>query len=161
MTNTNQSIQIGRIVKDAELKKTEKGLSYCEFTIASNLSFLKNQKYEEFTNYFSYCIFDKYAENIFKYLKKGTLVCVKSQLKQNRWIQDGKTLTKIEFFNTSVELLAKAYKEKPAYSINNSPDPLIVEEKTDNEIEKNYQYEEPKLDEFDFGEDQISTYFTN
>ena len=71
------------------------------------------------------------------------------------------TLTKIEFFNTSVELLAKAYKEKPAYSINNSPDPLIVEEKTDNEIETNYQYEEPKLDEFDFGEDQISTYFTN
>ena len=62
----NQVILIGRVTKDPELKSTQNGKTYCNFTLAITREFNKEE-----TDFINCVAWEKKAETIEKYVKKG------------------------------------------------------------------------------------------
>lgn len=98
---------IGRITKDIELKTTESGMTATAIFIAINNG--KNENGEErLADFPKICIYEKQAENLAKYCKKGSLVAVTGRLKtRNYEKEDGTKIyetyviaSKVQFLDT-------------------------------------------------------------
>ena len=63
----NNANLIGRLTRDPELRKTDDGLSICDFTIAVDDVFSKDDR----TDFIRVTAFGNQAENCDKYLRKG------------------------------------------------------------------------------------------
>ncbi|GAA0745052.1 single-stranded DNA-binding protein [Clostridium oceanicum] len=73
----NKVMLIGRLVRDAELKKIEdRELSILTFTLAVNRHYKKEDK----ADFIPVVIFGKHAEVLSKYMVKGKLVGVEGKL---------------------------------------------------------------------------------
>ena len=82
--DTNVSVLVGRLTKDAELKPhPEMSVGY--FTIAVNRKKRKATGDEEASSYIDINVYGNYAEIITPSLKKGVQVSVVGSLKQDRW----------------------------------------------------------------------------
>ena len=82
MASYNKITIIGNMVRDAELRQTQSGISVTSFSVAVNEK-LKDGT-EEVT--FIECVaYDKKAELICRYLKKGSAVFVEGKLKCRKW----------------------------------------------------------------------------
>ena len=76
MTNLNDVKLIGRIVKDSVLEQTAEH-KYAKFAIAVNRDVkTPNGEWVSTPTYIDLAIFDNYAEKMYKWLRKGTLVLV-------------------------------------------------------------------------------------
>ena len=83
----NQVILTGNITKEILTKDTTKG-KVANFTIANNRG--------EIASFFDCIAFDKRAETISTYCKKGDKVLIRGELTQDRWTaQDGTSRTAI------------------------------------------------------------------
>lgn len=80
----NQSILVGRIVKDPEIKETENGTKVTNITLAVQRSY-KNVEGEYDTDFISCVLWKGIAETTAEYCKKGDLIGVRGRL-QNRSI---------------------------------------------------------------------------
>lgn len=90
MAEMNHIFLFGRVVKDAELKKTASGLSVAVFSIANNRSVKKSDgTYESKGNFFPLAVYGGYAEKILRFLKKGQKLNIEGFLKQDKWEKDG------------------------------------------------------------------------
>jgi hypothetical protein len=69
---------MGRIVKTPELKYTNTGTSYCNFTLAVNKPKIKDKEQE--TNFINCIAWGKTAETICNWLDKGNRVIVLGRL---------------------------------------------------------------------------------
>lgn len=74
----NQSLIIGRIVNDPELKETEKG-KVSNITLAVQRAF-KNENGEYETDFFPVALWNGIAESTSQYCRKGDLIGVKGRL---------------------------------------------------------------------------------
>ena len=74
----NQAVLVGRIVKDPELKDTEKG-KVTNITLAVPRSF-KNTNGEYDTDFISCVLWKGVAESTAEYCKKGDLVGIKGRI---------------------------------------------------------------------------------
>ena len=90
MSELNDVKLFGRVVKDAELKKTANNLSVVIFSIANNHSIkTADGKWESKPDFFPLAIYGTFAENMVSKLVKGQKVIVNAYLKQNKWEKDG------------------------------------------------------------------------
>lgn len=90
MTEMNDVKLFGRVVKDAELKKTSNNLSVVVFSIATNHSIKKDDgNWENKADFFPLAIYGQYAEDKVGKLIKGQKVIIEGYLKQNKWEKDG------------------------------------------------------------------------
>lgn len=111
MNDLNVLFLIGRVTSDAKLmEKDEK--KFCSFSIAVDYSYEKNGTKEQGCHFFPLCIFDKYAENLSKYLTKGTLIQVTGSLKQNKWNKDDVTINGIGINVKKIQLLSSGSSKK-------------------------------------------------
>ena len=86
MSEMNHIFLFGRVVKDAELKKTASGLSVAVFSVANNRSVKKSDgTYESKGNFFPLAVYGSYAEKILRFLKKGQRLNIEGYLKQDRF----------------------------------------------------------------------------
>lgn len=88
----NKVVFQGRFTANPELKQTQSGVSYCQFTVAWS------EKYKEVeTQCFLECSsWRQNAEFIWKYFKKGDQVIVEGRLVTNKWQdKDGNNRTTI------------------------------------------------------------------
>lgn len=74
----NQAVLVGRIVKEPELKNTDKG-KVTNITLAVPRSF-KNPNGEYDTDFISCVLWKGVAENTVEYCKKGDLVGIKGRI---------------------------------------------------------------------------------
>ena len=81
----NQSVIVGRVVRDPELNQTENGNKVTNLTLAVPRSY-KNVNGEYDTDFISCVLWKGVAENTAQYVKKGDLVGVKGRL-QTRTIE--------------------------------------------------------------------------
>ncbi len=96
---------LGRMVKDPELKYTQSGKAFCKFSLAVTREF--NREEADFIN----CIaWDKRAETIAEYLRKGRRLAIQGRLNVRNYEQDGQTkwiteviVDKFEFVDSSNE----------------------------------------------------------
>lgn len=81
---------IGRITKDVELRTTEKGMSCVAMFIAINNGKDEsgNDRQADFPKVY---VYDKQAENVSKYCKKGSQVAVTGRIKTRNWEKEDGT----------------------------------------------------------------------
>ena len=81
--NFNKVILGGRLTSDPELKQTPSGVSVCQFSMAINRRFQKeNEKTADFINCQAW---RNTAEFICKYFSKGSSICVTGSLQSRSW----------------------------------------------------------------------------
>ena len=70
----------GRLVRDLELKKTNSGKSVVNFTLAVNRRFQKDE-----ADFIPCVVWDKQAEVMQQYLRKGSLIGIEGRLQQRTY----------------------------------------------------------------------------
>ncbi len=82
----NNITLLGRLTKDPELKYTQSGKAFTKFSIAVQREFKKDEA--DFIN----CIaWDKRAEAICEYLRKGRRIATQGRISVNSYEKDGET----------------------------------------------------------------------
>lgn len=107
MSDINKVLLIGRLTRDAEISYTQGGSAVVKFSIASNHSVKKGDKWEDEASFFDIVYFGKPAEGLKPYLTKGKQVGIEAHLKQDRWTdkESGKQRSKIGIVADGVQLL--------------------------------------------------------
>lgn len=80
----NQTVIVGRIVKDPELKQTENGKKVSNLTIAVPRSY-KNVDGEYETDFIPCVLWQGIAENVVNYCAKGDLVGIKGRVQAREY----------------------------------------------------------------------------
>lgn len=83
MTVLNQTVIVGRLVKDPELNETGTGKKVTNITLAVPRSY-KNMNGEYDTDYISCVLWEGIAENTSEYCRKGDLVGVKGRIQSRK-----------------------------------------------------------------------------
>ncbi len=90
MSDLNSVQLYGRVVRDAELRKSQNNLSYALFSIATNYSKKNaNGEWEQKADFFPLSIYGNYAESMAPKLIKGQKIIIEGSLHQNKWEKDG------------------------------------------------------------------------
>ena len=79
----NQVVLIGRLVRDVELRKTESGKSTVTFSLAVNR--MKAGESGKDVDFITCVAWNKTAENMEKYLKKGSLIGVEGRIQSRTY----------------------------------------------------------------------------
>lgn len=106
MTDLNDVKLIGRITRDSVLERTAE-IVYAKFSIAVNKDVkTPNGNYESVPAYFDLAIFDNYAEKMYTYLRKGTLILVEGSLKPRQWSKDDVKINTLGVSVKKIQLLS-------------------------------------------------------
>jgi single-strand DNA-binding protein len=71
---------MGRATSSIELKQTQAGKSVVNFSLAVKRPYTKDT-----TDFFNICAWDKTAELLAKYVKKGDQICIRGYLTNREW----------------------------------------------------------------------------
>lgn len=80
----NRVILVGRLTKDPEYRQTPKGVSVATFTLAVNRPFTNSQGERE-ADFINVVVFRQQAENVRKYLSKGSLAGVDGRIQSRNY----------------------------------------------------------------------------
>lgn len=101
----NNVILIGRLVRDPELRKSTVGNSIANFTIAVD-NRTKNPDGTRSTSFIPCVAFNQTADNVVKFVRKGSQVAVQGSLSQRSYAkQDGTKVSIFEILCDSVQFL--------------------------------------------------------
>ena len=90
MASVNKVILVGNIGRDPELKYTQSQTAVCNLSVATNEVWNdKNGERQEKTEWHRIVVWGKQAENVSKYLRKGSQVYIEGSLSTRSW--DDKT----------------------------------------------------------------------
>jgi single-strand DNA-binding protein len=93
----NNCVFIGRLVREPELKYVGE-TAVCNFSIAVNRKYKSQGEMKEEVNFLDMVAWDKGAESITNFFKKGDPIIVYSSAKQESWTdKDGQKRNKIIF----------------------------------------------------------------
>jgi single-strand DNA-binding protein len=102
---------IGRLTRDPELRYTPSGVAVANFDLAVDRP-TTNQQGERETDFIRIVTWQKQAEVVANYLKKGRLVAVEGRLQiRNYETQDGQKRKAAEVVASRVQFLEKAREE--------------------------------------------------
>ena len=119
----NKAILIGRLTKDPELKMTENTKrEVCQFTMAVNRPYT-NEDGERKADFINCVVWDKLAENLTKYQKKGNQIAVEGRIQtRNYEDKDGKRVYVTEIISTNITFLDS---KGTSDSVNNLEEPPV------------------------------------
>lgn len=101
----NNVVLIGRLVRDVDLKFTNSGKAATNFTLAVNRDF-KNEQGENEADFISCAAFGKQAENMARFLGKGSLISVEGRISTRSYqAKDGKTVYVTEVITSKIGFL--------------------------------------------------------
>ncbi len=127
----NKAFLIGRLTRDPELRYSSSNAAIVNFSIAIDRQYTNNQGQRE-TDFINIVAFQKQAENIKKYLTKGSLVAVDGRIQtRNYEDKDGKRVYVTEVVADRVQFL-------------NSKSDSAAVNTTDNVSPADFQNEAPK-----------------
>lgn len=101
----NKAFLIGRLTRDPELRYSSSNAAIVNFSIAIDRQYTNNQGQRD-TDFINIVAFQKQAENIKKYLSKGSLVAVDGRIQtRNYEDKDGKRVYVTEVVADRVQFL--------------------------------------------------------
>lgn len=106
----NQTVIVGRIARDPELRETENGKKVTNVTLAVPRSF-KNSNGEYETDFISCVLWKGIAENTVEYCKKGDLVGVKGRIQTRVYEKDEEKKYTTEVVAEKITFLSSKPKE--------------------------------------------------
>ncbi|MBQ1496321.1 MAG: single-stranded DNA-binding protein [Bacilli bacterium] len=95
---------IGRITRDPELRYTNSNIATARFTLAVNRPF-QGQNGEQGTDFINIVVWRKQAENVAKYVSKGSLVAVEGRIQTGSYEKDGQRIYTTDVVADSVQFL--------------------------------------------------------
>ena len=125
----NKAILIGRLTRDPELRSTPAGRNVCQFSIAVNRTFT-NANGDREADFINCVVWDKQAENLVKYQKKGNQIAVDGRIQtRNQEHKDGKRVYVTEILANNISFLdskgSSAGNSNSFNNFNNLPEPPI------------------------------------
>jgi single-strand DNA-binding protein len=96
----NQAFLIGNLGRDPESKQTSNGKTVVNFSLATRERIDK-------TTWHNITAFDKTADIIMQYCKKGSKICVQGRISNRQYEQDGVNKVWSEVVANQIELLDK------------------------------------------------------
>ena len=125
----NKAILIGRLTRDPELRSTPAGRNVCQFSIAVNRTFTNANEDRE-ADFINCVVWDKQAENLVKYQKKGNQIAVDGRIQtRNYEDKDGKRVYVTEILANNISFLdskgSSAGNSNSFNNFNNLPEPPI------------------------------------
>lgn len=101
----NRVILVGRLTKNPEYRQTPNGVSVATFTLAVNRSFTNSQGERE-ADFINVVVFRKQAENVNKYLSKGSLAGVDGRIQSRSYEnKEGRRVFVTEVVADSVQFI--------------------------------------------------------
>ncbi len=121
----NRVSLVGRLTKEPDLRHTTSGRAVCQFTVAINRTFTNQQGQRE-ADFIPVVTWDKTAENLAKYMHKGSLISVDGRIQTRNYDdKDGKKVYVTEVIAQSVQFLES---KNANGSIDMMPQPPIMDE---------------------------------
>ena len=107
MTGINKAIIIGRLGKDPEQKAMPNGKAVVNFSVATSETWKDKQTGDkrEKTEWHNCVAFDKLAEIIGQYCKKGSQVFISGKLQTRSWEKDGQKHYATEIIASEMQML--------------------------------------------------------
>lgn len=105
----NRVCVTGNLTRDPELRRTAGGLPVLQMGVAVN-DRAKNQQTGEWgdrPNFIDCVIFGTRAENVAKFLSKGSKVAIEGKLRWTQWEKDGQKRSKIEVVVDEIEFMSR------------------------------------------------------
>lgn len=100
----NKCYFIGNITKDPELTETDSGIAVCKFSIAVNRR--RTGDGEQQTDFFNVTAWRGLGENVARYCKKGSKVCVVGRIELRQYeSRDGVKKLAVDVVAEEVEFL--------------------------------------------------------
>ena len=109
---------IGRITRDPELRYTSSNIATTRFTLAVNRPF-QGQNGETGTDFINIVVWRKQAENVKKYVSKGSLVAVEGRIQTGSYEKDGQRIFTTDVVADSVQFLETKGQSQNRQSIDN------------------------------------------
>lgn len=100
----NKVILIGRVTRDPELRYTASNIPSTRFTIAVNRPF-QNQNGEREADFINVIVWRKQAENVKKYVSKGSLIAVEGRIQTGSYEKDGQRVYTTDVVADNVQFL--------------------------------------------------------
>lgn len=108
MKSLARATLIGRLGRDPELRKTQTGMSVCNFSVATDFHQKKGEEWETHTTWHSCIAWDKKGERAQEQLKKGSYVYVEGTIRDASYTNnDGQKVSKQEITVLDFGLLEK------------------------------------------------------
>lgn len=119
----NKALLIGRLTRDPELRSTSTGRNVCQFSIAVNRNFT-NANGERESDFINCVVWDKQAENLVKYQKKGNQIAVDGRIQtRNYEDKDGKRVYVTEILANNISFLDSKGTNTSSNDFNSLPEP--------------------------------------
>ena len=111
---------IGRLTRDPELKYSQSGKAFCNFTVAVTREFKRDEA--DFIN----CVaWDKRAEAIAEYLRKGRRIAIQGRLNVSNYEKNGETVWRtdviVDKFNFIDSASTSSGQSQQSYSSQSTP----------------------------------------
>lgn len=97
MSSLNKVLLLGRLGKDPDVRAMPDGTAVASFSIATSMITNKSGEKKEYTEWHRCVAFNKAAEIVRDYLKKGNQVFIEGSLRTRKWDDKG-----IERYTTEV-----------------------------------------------------------
>lgn len=102
----NQTILMGNLTRDPDLRQIPSGQSVCSFSLALNRSYKnKEGEWQEATDFVDIVAWGPLGERVAQYVTKGRPVLVSGRLQSRQWEQDGQKRNKLEVVANDVTFL--------------------------------------------------------
>ena len=140
----NKVLLVGRLTRDPEMRTTSTGMVVTRFSVAVNHNFT-DRNGERGVDYINCSAFNRQAENIAKYCKKGSLVSVEGSIRTGSYdAPDGTKRYTTDVACSQVNFLSSKNDNSTNYDVNPMP------------IENNYQ--EPEIPSANLEEDPFKSF---
>lgn len=121
----NQTVLVGRLASDPEVKELEDGKKVSNMTLAVPRSY-KNADGEYDTDFIDCVLWNNVAENTAEYCHKGDIVGVKGRIQTNTYEVDGEKRKSTEIIAEKVTFLSSKSKDNESEEKENSEQDLEV-----------------------------------
>ena len=100
----NKVVLIGRVTRDPELRYTASNIPSVRFTLAVNRPF-ENQSGQREADFINIIVWRKQAENVKKYITKGSLIAVEGRIQTGSYEKDGQRVYTTDVVADNVQFL--------------------------------------------------------
>lgn len=109
MPSVNTVIIAGNLTRDPELRYTETGKAVCDMGLAINSAWTSESgEKKERVTFVDVTVWGVQAENVSKYLGRGSPCLVEGRLQLDRWEHQGENRQKLTVVAESVQFLSSA-----------------------------------------------------
>lgn len=100
----NKVVLIGRVTRDPELRYTASNIPSVRFTLAVNRPF-ENQSGQREADFINIVVWRKQAENVKKYVTKGSLIAVEGRIQTGSYEKDAQRVYTTDVVADNVQFL--------------------------------------------------------